>query len=201
MTDEDLIRVTPGTRTLSPGLFRRLVLPAHHRSWAETERVMLADPHERRRIEELEIELAGTGFERPVVIEREHWWSVRPRVCDGVHRSVAALRGGFPILVRIGHDRAVGSDRSDVYRVTSPAASYFSADLAEMVLHASSFRCSAGPWIQYDFASYVEGGPIDVHLDHHPDLRPLIAVELQDRVHAAGVEGAVVEFLEQRINA
>jgi hypothetical protein len=26
---------------MSPGLFRRLVLPAHHRSWAETERVML----------------------------------------------------------------------------------------------------------------------------------------------------------------
>ncbi len=94
MTDNYPIRVTPGTRTLSPGLFRRLVLPAHHRSWAETERVMLADPHERRRIEELEIELAGTGFERPVVIEREHSWSVRPRVCDGMHRSVASAATG-----------------------------------------------------------------------------------------------------------
>jgi hypothetical protein len=52
------------------------------------------------------IELAGTGFERPVVIRREHWWSVRPRVCDGMHRSVAALRLGLPILVRIGDDPA-----------------------------------------------------------------------------------------------
>jgi hypothetical protein len=201
MPDEYPIRVTPVTRTLSPGLFRRLVLPAHHRTWAATERVMLADPNERRRIEELEIELAGKGFERPVVIQREQWWNVRPRVCDGVHRSVAALRLGLPVLVRIGDDRTVLSDRSDVYRVTLPAASPFPANLAETVLTASSFRCSAGPWIQYDCAAYGEGGQVDVHLDHHPDVRHLIAAELQERVRGAGVEGAVVEFLERRINA
>ena len=201
MTSRSVASAVPGTRTLSPGLFRRLVLPAHHRSWAATERVILADLNERRRIEELEIELACTGFERPVVIQREHWWSVRPRVCDGVHRSVAALRCGFPILVRIGYDRAVGYDRSDVYRVTSPTSCPVSADRAETVLLASSFRCSAGPWIQYDFAACVEGGPVDVHLDHHPDLRCLIAAELQERVRGAGVEGAVVEFLEHRVNA
>ena len=184
--------------TMSPGLFRRLVLPAHHRSWAETERVMLADPNERRRIEELEIELAGAGFERPVVIEREHWWSLRPRVCDGVHRSVAALRGGFPILVRIGYDQTADFVHSDVYQVTAPAGP---SDFFETVLSVSSFRCSAGHWIQSECASGVSGGPIEIYLPYHHGERHLIAAELQERVRAAGVEGAFVEFLEHRINA
>lgn len=198
MTFKPAAVVIPGVRAMSPGLFRRLVLPAHHRSWTHVERAMLADPDERRRIEELGIELASKGFERPVVIRREHWWSARPRVCDGMHRSVAALGLGLPILVRIGDDRTVQSDRSDVYRVTLPAASPFPANLVETVLNASSFRCSAGPWIQYDCAAYRQGGPIDVRLDHHPDVRHLIAAELQGRVRGAGVEGAVVEFLEHR---
>jgi hypothetical protein len=133
-----------------------------------------------------------------VVIEREHWWSVRPRVCDGVHRSVAALRGGFPILLRIGYDQTADFDHSDIYQVTAPAGP---ADFFETVLSASSFRCSAGHWIQSECASGVSGGPVEIYLPHHHGGRDLIAAELQERVRDAGVEGAVVEFLEHRIIA
>lgn len=178
---------------LPPRWFRRLVFPAHYSDWDTAERELLVDPGHRRRIEELEVELSGIGFERPVVVERAHWWDPRPQLCDGLHRSIAAMRLGLPVALRFGYDDSADYDHSDLYRITTPG---FSGDLDELVLTTTSFRCTAGPWIQCDSASGVPGGPIDIPLPHHPTLRALIAAELQQRLRNAGASDATVEFLE-----
>lgn len=174
------------------------MLPAYHSNWDEAERSLLADPAQRLRIEELVAELTRRGFERPVVVDREHWWSVRPQVSDGVHRSIAAMRAGLAIPVRFGFDEAAVYDHSDLYRVTATVLPLGPEDLQEAVMDLTSFRCSAGPWIQCDSASGAVNGPVDIYLAHHPDLRPLIAAELQERLRSGGVADAVVEFLEHR---
>lgn len=187
-------------RTVSARWLRRLVRPAYHDSWAEAERALTTDPLQRQRIAELEAELAHGAFDRPIVLEREHWWSLRPTVRDGVHRCVAAMRAGGELSVRFGYDESAEYDHSDVYRVTLQGALPDGRpvdELDEMVLDLASFRCSAGPWIQCDTASGPVGGPVDIYLARHPDLRMLIAAELQERLHAVGVD-AVVEFLENR---
>jgi hypothetical protein len=181
--------------SLSPAWFRHLVSPAHYPDWDTAERALLADPHHRRRIAELETELRTTGLERPVAVGREHWWNPRPRLYDGLHRSIAAMRLGMPVTLRFGYDDATDYDHSDLYRVT---ATGFPGDLDELVMDTASFRCTAGPWIQCDSASGVPDGPVDIPLPHHPALRALIAAELQQRLRDAGARDAVVEFLEHR---
>lgn len=185
----------PLTFTLSPAWFRRLISPAHYPDWNTAERELLADPSHRQRIEELEAELSGTGFQRPVVVDREHWWNPRPQLCDGLHRSIAAMRLGLPVSLRFGYDDSTDYDHSDRYRITAPG---FPGDLDELVLATTSFRCTAGPWIQCDSASGIPGGPVNIPLPHHPTLRALIAAELQQRLRDAGARDAVVEFLEHR---
>jgi hypothetical protein len=89
-------------RTVTPAWFRRRVLPAYgDRTWADCEAALLADPLERRRIDELKAELTLRGFDHPVAVGRDHWWS-KPQVQDGVHRSIAAMELGVPIAIRYG---------------------------------------------------------------------------------------------------
>jgi hypothetical protein len=158
---------------------------------------MLADPHESRRVGELEHELTENGFQRPVVIEREAWWSPRWQVCDGVHRSLAAMRLGVPIPVRIGYDTSAVYDHSDLYRVTASGDITHGGDLIDAVVALASFRCSDGPWIQSDGAFGVANGPVNLHLPRHPELRLRIATDLEARLREAGIE-ADVEFLGNR---
>ena len=77
---------------------------------------MLNDAGERRRIDALAAELGTVGFQRAVIIERDHWWNVRPRVRDGMHRSIAAMRLGIPVLVRYGYQTDTPFDPGDVVR-------------------------------------------------------------------------------------
>jgi len=182
---------------ISTTWFRRLVLPASHRSWHEAELDLLSDDHERKRVSELEAELRINGFQRAVVLERDNWWSFRWRVRDGVHRSVAALRLGHPILIRFGFDTGVPYDHPDVYQV-SPVASLTDGDaFIDSVLSLSSFRCSSGVWVQSDGATASRNGPMNVFFSHNPQLRNQIAAEFEDRLNAAGV-GATVCFLENQ---
>jgi hypothetical protein len=43
------------------------------------------------------------AFDEPVVLGFDHWWSRRPRVRDGVHRSIAAMELGIQIPIRYGY--------------------------------------------------------------------------------------------------
>lgn len=183
--------------TMHPWWFRRLVRPAYHDSWVEAEQNMLADPLERRRIDELGEELAQKGFERPVVLGRDHWWSPLLRVSDGVHRSLAAMRSGMPIAVRYGYDDPGEYAPSDIYRVAVRSSHDPEEDVTGQMMSLASFRCSAGPWVQCDTASGSSETHLDLYLAPHPDLRPLIAAELQERLRTADID-AVVEFLEDR---
>lgn len=154
---------------------------------------MLDSPLQRLRISELEVELARSGFDRAVVLERDHWWSWKPRVRDGMHRSIAAMQLGLPIPTRDGFPSDAEYDHSDVYTATASGTS--SEELLDAALTLASFRCSAGPWIQCDVASGPADGPVRLHLPRHPELRELIAAELQERFTSAGVQ-ATVSFLE-----
>lgn len=183
--------------SLRPWLFRRLVRPAYHRTWAEAERTLMGDPMQRRRIEEMEREIDRSGIERPVVLGRDHWWSVRPRVCDGVHRSVASMRTGHPVPLRFGYDEHLEYDLSDRYQVTAIGEVPGPEDLMDAVMDAASWRSAAGPWVQCDFASGVVDGPVEILLTRHPELRGLIADELRERLRGMGVD-ARVEFMERQ---
>ena len=61
----------------------------------------------------------------PVLVGRDHWCSRRPRVQDGVPRSIAARELGIPVPIRHGYPdvTAADYDRSDVYRVANPSSS------------------------------------------------------------------------------
>lgn len=188
-----MFRSSGAVRTLSPARFRARVLPAFDDSWDAAESGLLDSALERRRIAELETELAASGFDRAVILARDHWWSPRPRVCDGMHRSIAAMRLGIAIPTRHGFPPDTEYNHDDIYLVT--AGGVDSDELLDAALTLSSFRCSAGPWIQCDVASGKVGGPVRLHLPHHPELRKLIADELRDRFAAAGFP-AEVAFLE-----
>lgn len=183
-----------GTRTVSPSWFRQRILPANQDSWSATEAALLADPFERRRIDELKAELTAVGFDRAVVVgRRDHWWSLRPRVWDGVHRSIAAMELDVPILIQNEYSDDSDYDHSDVYTVTAPDTD--TEALLDATLSLSSFRSSAGAWIQCDVASVKRDGPVQLHLPHHPDLRDLIAAELRERLRQSGIN-ADVAFVE-----
>jgi Integrase core domain len=44
-----------------------------------------------------------------VVVGRDHWWSRRPRVQDGVHRSIAAMALGLLVLMMCWDNAAAES--------------------------------------------------------------------------------------------
>lgn len=183
------MRFTSRIRTVDPGWFRDHVLPAHNNSWDRCETALLSDPLERRRIDELAAELKS-GFDRPITVIRDHWFSRQPRVVDGMHRAIAAMRSGLDIPIRHGYPAGAAYDHSDVYTVT--AAGTELADLLDAAMSSSSFRSASGPWIQCDVGSAFDG-LVRLHLPRHTDLRGQIADQLRQRLQDAGID-AVVEF-------
>lgn len=185
---------TKGIHTVSPGWFRAHILPAYASSWDDCEAVLLADPLERRRIDELDVELKA-GFERPVAIGRDHWFSRRPRVLDGVHRAITAMRAGIDIPIHRGYpvvDHCDHYDHTDLYAVT--AADTDLDVLLDAAMSLSSFRSAGGPWIQCDVAS-GNRDTVWLHLPRHIDLRIRIAEQLRQRLQEARIN-ATVEFTE-----
>lgn len=171
------------TRAVDAQWFRTHVRPAHEERWSDTEAILLADPHERRRIAELASELVD-GFERPIIVRRDRWWSRRLRVADGVHRSIAAMRHGIPLLIRNGYPPESDDSGGDIYTATVSGSN--PAEFLDAALSLSSFRCSAGPWVQCDVASGAPGGVVRLHLTRHDDLQELISAELQERLRDSG---------------
>ena len=179
-------------RSVSPAWFRSHVLPAFEESWEECESYLLSSPLETIRVQELRGELSRV-FERPIVVERGAWYHRKLRVRDGVHRAVAAMSLGIDIHIRYGYPVDVEDSFSDVYFIEP--ARYDDAELLDKVISLSSFRCSAGPWIQSDIVAGHDNGPFEVMFPRHTGLRGLIAEEFQHRLQRAGVD-AVVSFLE-----
>ncbi|KMV19625.1 hypothetical protein ACT17_06165 [Mycolicibacterium conceptionense] len=181
-------------RTLSARRFRVQVLPHYHRSWSRTEQEMLSDRLERARVDELVEELRTSGMESPVVVGFDHWWSPRPRVWDGMHRSIASMRLGLDIPVRYGYPEESDYDHGDVYGAVSDTTDLDT--LTDAIMSVSSFRLPAGhrPWIQTDLVSGSRAHGAELYLPRHPELREAIAAELQERLLAAGVT-ADVTFL------
>lgn len=187
-------------RTVSPSWFRANVLPVFHGSWEETERFMLADDVERRRLDELAAELAGGTFDYPVCVGRDHWWSRRPQVLDGMHRAVTAMRLGVDIPIEYGDPYRDGYGEQDEYLVTVVGADAEPAEIFDRVLCLASFRSADGFWLTCDV-----GGALDyeirLQLPRRADRREEIAAELADRLREAGITAAVtfageVEFDE-----
>jgi hypothetical protein len=52
-----------------PGWLWSDVRPANHALWHECEAALLADPHERRWIDELKAELIHRGFDLPMLVD------------------------------------------------------------------------------------------------------------------------------------
>lgn len=171
-------------RAVSAEWFRHHVLPAFDDSWDDAEGRMLADPFERRRIAELKEELVG-GFERPIVIRRDHWFS-RFRVADGMHRALAGMLLDTDLLIRHGYPPPDLGDATDLYTVT-PTAQVCSDEFLDAVLALSSFRCAAGLWVQCDIASGERDGPVRLHLTHHAGLESQIAGDLTERLRESGL--------------
>lgn len=171
-------------RCVSADWFRHHVLPAFDDNWDDAEARMLVDPFERRRIAELKEELAA-GFERPIVIRRDRWFS-RPRVADGMHRALAAMLLDTDLLIRRGYPPPDSGDTTDLYTVT-PADQVCSDEFLDAVLSLSSFRCAAGLWVQCDIASAERDGPIRLHLTHHIGLQSQIASDLVERLRESGL--------------
>ncbi|TLH64461.1 hypothetical protein C1S80_12400 [Mycolicibacterium aubagnense] len=174
-----------------PAWFRAHVLPAHGGTWDACAAALLADPLERRRIDELAVELKD-GFDRPVFIGRDHWWSLRPRVLDGMHRSIAAMRAGIDIPIRYGYPDDDVYDHSDAYTITAVNAG--PDKLLDAAMSLSSFRSAAGPWVQCDVGS-AYGNVVRLQLPRHPQLREQIAAQLRGRLQAVGID-AQVAFAE-----
>jgi hypothetical protein len=181
------------TRTVDAAWFRSHVRPANEDSWDDTEAVLLTDPHERRRITELTAELVD-GFELPIVVHRDHWWSRRLRVADGVHRSIAAMRLGIALPIRHGYPPETDASGGDIYTATAEGAD--PAEFLDAALSLSSFRCVDGPWVQCDVASGGVERPVRLYLTRHDGLQEAIAAQLQRRLREAGWPTATVEFTE-----
>lgn len=178
-------------RTVSPTWLRSRTRPPFQRNWDAAEALLLADPLERRRIQELSKDLVHHGFHRPVVVRRECWFDRRPRVYDGMHRSIAAMRVG--IAIPIVGDYPADYDE-DIY--TAAVAGADIDHLLDAALSLSSFRSTAGPWIQCDMASGRPGVGLRLYLPRHPELRLIIAAQLEERLHSVGIDAQVV-FLEE----
>ena len=138
-------------------------------------------------------DLTVSGFENPVTVRRDRWWHRRPRVRDGIHRSVAAMRLGIDIPVRFGEPEMEGYGVMDEYTVTPavPVADD-SGELLDRVLSLSSFRSADGFWMRCDTASGNRAtGEVRLCLPSRPHRREEIAAELTERLREAGIDAAV----------
>lgn len=185
------------TRSVSPEWFRRNVLPAYENTWDECEAFLFADPFEAQRIEELTEEIVSVGLQEPVVVERREWYHRKPRLCDGTHRTVALMKLGQDIDVHYGYPyrrlHPTEPYSADVYEI-SPIEGY-DVDMGDAAMSLSSFRCSAGTWVQTDVCSGTVNGPVEIVYPTHAPLRELIAEELQQRFANHGLR-VHVKFVE-----
>lgn len=178
---------TRRVRTVSPEWFRAHVRPALHESWDHCEAELLAEPLERRRIEELAAELTDS-FERPIVIAFDHWWSRKPRVVDGVHRSIAAMRAGVDLRLRHGYP-GTPEVAYDTYVVS--AANVDAEVLLDATMSLSSFRCPSGLWAQSDGAMFLDGRVYLEYPQAPEELREEIASTLCQRLADAGLDATI----------
>ena len=186
-------------RLVSPSWFRRFVLPFGHDSWDEAEADMLPDPDQRQRINELCADLSESGFEIPVCVGRDHWWSHRFRVIDGMHRSIAAMRLGLNIPLRFGDPERPGYELYDEYTVTLSGGSVEGPlDLSDRVLGLTSWRSGDGFWMTWGGASGAGSG-MRVHLPRRPERRAQTAAELEARLRDAGIAAEVVFSAESEV--
>lgn len=182
-------------RTVSSAWFRSRVLPVLHDSWAEAEADLLAEPDEARRVDELAAELVERGFDYPVCVDRDRWWHRRPRVLDGMHRSIAAMRQGLDIPIEYGEPHKDGYDHYDEYTVTLVDPQGDLVETFDRVLSAASFRSSDGFWIRWE-AAHSTGPEMALELPRREERRIVIADELERRLQAAGIP-ATVRFAGQ----
>ena len=178
------------SRTVSPAWFRANILPLETwGSWDEAEADLRSDPDQQRRIDELAADLASTGFEHPVTMGRDRWWHRRPRVRDGMHRSITAMRLGLDIPLRFGEPTMEGYGEQDEYIVTpatAPAGSF--DELMDRVFSLASFRCADGFWLRCDTASGdALKGEVHLLLPRRTQRREEIAAELAERLHDSGI--------------
>ena len=179
-------------RTVSPDWFRSHVLPAEQDSWDQLEADLLVDPDQRLRITELCSDLSTTGFDHPVTVGRDRWWSRRPRVRDGVHRSVAAMRLGIEIPIRFGEPEMDGYDEQDQYTVTVTDVSGDADELFERVYSLASFRSGDGFWMRCDVATGGRTpGVINLFMPRRESRREVIAGEIVDRLRGSGISAEV----------
>jgi hypothetical protein len=181
-------------RTVSPDWFRSHVLPAAQDSWDQLEADLLADQDERLRVAELCSDLSASGFEHPVTVGRDRWWNRRPRVRDGIHRSVAAMRLGIDIPIRFGEPEMDGYDAQDQYTVTVTDVSGDSDELFERVYSLASFRSGDGFWMRCDVATGGRTpGVVNLFMPRRESRRQVISGEIVERLRTAGIP-ARVEF-------
>lgn len=177
-------------RTVSPAWFRANVLPVFYGSWEETERHMLADDVERRRLDELTAELSAGGFDYPVCVGRDNWWSLRPRVLDGMHRAVTAMRLGVDIPIEYGDPYKDGYGEQDYYLVNVTGPDPDPAETFDRVLCLASFRSSDGFWLTCDVGGALDN-EIRLQLPRRAHRREEIAGELAARLREAGITATV----------
>jgi hypothetical protein len=179
------------SRTVSPAWFRAHVLPLETwSSWDEAEADLLSDPDQQRRIDELAADLTASGFEHPVTMGRDRWWSRRPRVRDGIHRSITAMRLGLDIPLRFGEPSMEGYGEQDEYTVTAATGSF--DELMDRVFTLASFRCADGFWLRCDTASGDSlKGEVRLLLPRRTQRREEIAAELAERLRDSGISTQV----------
>lgn len=179
-------------RTVSPAWFRSHVLPAKQDTWDQLESDLLADQDERLRVTELCSDLAESGFEHPVTVGRDKWWNRRPRVRDGIHRSVAAMRLGIDIPIRFGEPEMDGYDEQDKYTVTVTDASGDPDELFERVYALASFRSGDGFWMRCDVATGGRTpGVVNLFMPRRESRREVIAGEIVERLRGSGIPAEV----------
>lgn len=179
------------SRTASPAWFRAHILPLETwGSWDEAEADLLSDPDQQRRIDELAADLATAGFEHPITVGRDRWWHRRPRVRDGIHRSITAMRLGLDIPLRFGEPTMEGYGEQDEYVVTAATGSF--DDLMERVFTLASFRSADGFWLRCDCASGDSvAGEVRLLLPRRTQRREKIAAELAGRLRDSGISAQV----------
>lgn len=182
------------SRTVSPAWFRSHVLPLETwTSWDAAETDLLSDSDQQLRIKELVADLATTGFEHPVTVGFDRWWSRRARVRDGMHRSVAAMQLGLDIPLRFGEPTRNGYGEQDEYTVTVVSSGDVN-ELLDRVFVLASFRSADGFWISCDVGSVDRSrGEVRLLLPRRPRRRQKIAYELAERLCESGIT-AQVEF-------
>ena len=182
------------SRTVSPAWFRAHILPLETwSSWDEAEADLLSDPDQQRRIDELTADLTASGFEHPVTVGRDRWWHRRPRVRDGIHRSITAMRLGLDIPLRFGEPTMEGYGEQDEYIVTVVTAAAGGFDeLMDRVFALASFRCADGFWLRCDTASGdTAAGEVRLLLPRRTQRREEIAAELAERLRDSGISAQV----------